>query len=74
MKNITISLAEDVHQFTRTLAAKNGKSVSAYLSNLLKSLMESELNRDSALEKFKAREPYLETVNFKFSRDEIHEK
>lgn len=74
MKNVTISLAEEVHQFARSQAAKSGRSLSAYLSSLLKSLMESELNRDNALETFKAKEPYLETANFKFSRDEIHER
>ena len=52
MKNITISLDDEVAQWTRVWAAKNDLSVSRMLSRLLKKQMREEEGYIAAMQQF----------------------
>lgn len=76
MKNITIKVAEEVAQWARVHAAKNGTSISRIVSEMLRERMEQEEGYSRAHERWQARatfeineggQPYP-------SRDEIHER
>ncbi|CAA6818164.1 MAG: Unknown protein [uncultured Thiotrichaceae bacterium] len=52
MKNITISLDDEVAQWARVWAAKNDVSVSRMLSKLLKKRMHEEEGYNAAMQQF----------------------
>jgi len=77
MRNITVSVPEDVYRAARVRAAERGKSLSALVADYLRSLSD----RDSGRTRFQARwGRLLEQVPEGFSasenisRDELHER
>lgn len=74
MKNITVSVPDDVYRAARIQAAERGSSVSALVGGYLRSLSdhESEFARLEAQQ----REVQAEIVTFRggdrLSRDEVH--
>jgi hypothetical protein len=52
MKNITISLPEDVARWIRIWAAEHDSSVSKMLGNLIKEKMESDNGYEKAMKSF----------------------
>lgn len=76
MKNITVSVPDDVYRDARIRAAERGRSVSALVTEYLRSLSEhdSEFTRLEAqqrqvqdqIDRFRARD--------RLDRDEIHER
>lgn len=76
MKNITVSLPDDVYRNARICAAERGSSVSALVGEYLRSLSqrETEFSRLEAqqrqvqdeIERFRARD--------RLDRDEIHDR
>lgn len=73
MKNVTISLEDDVARWVRVLAARNEKSVSRLVGELLKGKMQAEHGYESALRDYLSCPPTpLKTSGGYPSRDELH--
>ena len=74
MKNITVSVPDDVYRAARIRAAERGSSVSALVGEYLRSLSEAEIEFtrleaqqrqvQSGIERFRARD--------RLGRDEVH--
>lgn len=76
MKNITITLEEEVARWARVHAARMDTSVSRMLGEILKEKMEQESSYNRAMEGFFAREPRpLTNPGDRMpSRDELHDR
>ncbi len=75
MKNVTVSLPDEVCRWTRVWAAEHDTSVSAMLSSFLKEKMESERNYETAMKSFLKRTPKpIHDESGYPSRQEIHER
>ena len=76
MKNITITLPEDVAGWLRVRAAENGRSVSRWLAELLEDMRQGEDEYDLAMERYLARKPRIHrwTADTKPTRDELHDR
>lgn len=76
MKNITISLEEDVAHWARVWAAEHESSVSRMLGDMLKQRMREKEGYDAAMQEFLSVEPrQLRKKGERLpSRDEIHER
>ena len=78
MKNIIITLPEDVARWLRVKAAENERSVSKWLAELLEGMQRQEDEYEVAMERFlaRAREPRtLEWVDGrKPTREELHDR
>jgi len=74
MKNITVSVPEDVYRSARVRAAEEGSSVSALVTHYLRSLEERE-SEFARLEKLQG-QVFAEIGRFRgadrLSRDELH--
>lgn len=76
MKNITVSISEDVYRAARIRAAERGTSISALVSQYLDSLAE----RDAEFERLAAQQHHIQQQITRFSardrlnRDEIHDR
>lgn len=76
MKNITVSVADEVYRKARIRAAELGKSVSAVVAEFLNSLSESE----TEFARLEAKQMRVQTEIRRFrasdrlSRDEVHER
>lgn len=76
MKNVTITLPEDVVHWAKIWAAKNNTSMSRMLGNLLKEKMDNELQYHRAMNSFLSRGPVLlKTPGGKYpSREDLHDR
>jgi len=75
MKNVTITLEEDVAQWARVWAARNDTSVSRILGELLHERMLREEGYEAAMQQFLAVTPReLKTTGHYPTRDEIHQR
>ena len=76
VKNVTVSLPEDVALRLRVRAAENGRSVSSWLANLIGEMRRREDEYEVAMERFLARKPRkLDWSNHqKPTRDELHDR
>jgi plasmid stability protein len=76
MKNITISVPEDVHREARVRAAERGTSVSALVAEFLRSL--SEKDAEFARLEAQEREVIASIEHFRasdrLSRDELYDR
>lgn len=75
MKNITITVDEEVARWARIWAARHDTSVSRLVGRVLRTLMQQERGYDAAMAQFFERSP----VNFVHegaypSRDELHDR
>jgi hypothetical protein len=57
MKNVTVSLDDEVAQWVRVWAAKQNTSISQLLGNLLRRRMQEEQGYQAAMQQFLARTP-----------------
>jgi hypothetical protein len=57
MKNVTVTLEEEVALWVRVRAAEQNQSVSRYLGEMLRSQMAEEKTYDEAMGRFLARKP-----------------
>lgn len=76
MKNITVSVPDDVYRNARIRAAERGRSLSALVAEYLRSLSEREAELDRLCEQ---RRRIIESIDSfsaadRLSRDEIHER
>ena len=76
MKNITVTLPEDVAAWLRVRAAKNGRSVSRWLAELLEGMQRGEQEYELAMERYLARKPRnLVWTDGRFpTREELNER
>lgn len=74
MKNITITLREDVALWLKGKAAKDGLSVSSWVGKLLEGMKNREDEYEAVMERFLSRKPRkLKWVDDrKPSREELH--
>jgi plasmid stability protein len=75
VKNITITVDEEVARWARIWAARHDTSVSRLVGRVLRTLMQQERGYDAAMAQFFERSP----VNFVHegaypSRDELHDR
>ena len=76
MRNITVSLPEDVAHWLRVRAAENSRSVSKWLADLLAGMRRREDEYEVAMERFLARKPrkLQWSDDRKPTRDELHDR
>lgn len=76
MKNVTISLPDDLAHKAKVFAAEHNTSVSKYVGGLLAERLEAEQGYRSAMNKWKNRKPMvLNEAGTKYpSRDDVHER
>ena len=76
MKNITITLPEDLARWVRVRAAENERSVSKWIAELLEGTRRREDDYDMAMRQFLSVEPRkMEWVDGrKPSREELHDR
>lgn len=76
MKNVTITLADDVAKWARVRAAEQDKSLSRFLAELLASEMSRATAYEEAMRSYLSRKPYvLRKKGGKYPRrDELYER
>ena len=76
MKNVTVSLPEEVARWSRVWAAEHDTSVSQMLGRFLKEKMYSEKQYLQAMDSFLQRKPVMlkEKGESYSSRDSLHER
>lgn len=76
MKNITVTLDEKTADWVRVEAAKQGKSVSRLLGELLKKQMDDDREYFEAMRRFMAIKPmhFTWVGGRKPTREELHER
>ena len=75
MKNVTITLEEDVAKWAKVWAAKNDSSLSRMLGNELKEKMSLNLEYERAKESFMSKKPHaLRSLGEKYpSRESLYD-
>ncbi len=74
LRNITITLDEDLAQWARIEAARSDTSVSRFLANILKERMMQKDNYEAAKRRALARKPFLKTDGRYLSREQVHDR
>ena len=75
MKNVTITLDENVAEWARIWAAKNKSSVSRLVGETLKNLMQHETEYDIAMKKFLSKKPVALKTSAKYpAREELYDR
>ena len=76
MKNVTISLADDVARWARVRAAEQDKSLSRFLSDMLSAEMGRATAYEEAMRSYLSRKPYvLRRKGGKYPRrDELYDR
>jgi len=74
MRNVTVSLDEEVALWARLEAARRDTSVSRLLGDLLKERMTRESRYDQAMRSALTRPPFLATDGRYLSREQVHER
>lgn len=76
MKNITITLPEDVARWLRVKAAQNDRSVSRWLAEMLQQMQRREDHYDVAMNRYLAMKPHK--IDWpdgrKPAREELHDR
>ncbi len=76
MKNVTITLQEDVARWVRIRAAELDSSVSRLVGEMLKDKMQEEESYSAAMQQYMSRSPKpLKTPETRYpGREELHER
>ena len=75
MRNVTITLEEEVARWVRVRAAEADTSVSRWVGELLSRRMRHDAEYEEAMERFLARPPKALSGGCRYpSRDEVHER
>jgi hypothetical protein len=72
LRNVTVTLEEDVAQWARIEAARRDTSVSRLLGELLKEKMCAQDGYDKAMRRALQREPFLRSRGRYLTREESH--
>ena len=74
LRNVTVTLEENVARWARLEAARRDTSVSRLLGGILKERMVEKNGYDRAMRRALAREPFLKTDGRYLSREAAHER
>jgi hypothetical protein len=74
LRNVTVTLDEEVARWARVEAAGNEMSLSRFLGGLLKQRMLEKDNYEQAMHRALARKPFLKTDGRYLSREEAHDR
>ena len=74
LRNVTVTLEEDVARWARLEAARKDVSVSRLLGTLLRERMIQQDGYERAMKRALARKPFLNTDGKYLSRDQVHDR
>jgi hypothetical protein len=74
MKNVTITLEEEVAQWARVYAAKHNTSVSQLLGQILKEKMAHDDEYESAMNRYLSRRSTIRSKGRYPKREELHDR
>ena len=74
LKNVTVTLEEDVAQWARIEAARQDTSVSRLLGALLKERMSAQDDYKKAMRRALGRKPFLRSKGRYLTREEAHDR
>jgi hypothetical protein len=74
LRNVTVTLEEDVAQWARIEAARRDTSVSRLLGTLLKERMAAEDDYEKAMRRALSRKPFLHSNGRYLTREEVHDR
>lgn len=74
LRNVTVTLEEDVAQWARLEAARRETSVSRLLAGILRERMVEKDAYEGAMRRALARKPFLKTDGRYLSREEVHDR
>ena len=74
LRNVTVTLEEDVAAWARVEAARSDVSVSRLLGALLRERMMQQHSYERAMKRALARKPFLKTDGKYLSRNELHDR
>jgi hypothetical protein len=74
LRNVTVTLEEDVAQWARIEAARRDTSVSRLLGALLKERMTTQDVYENAMRRALGRKPFLHSDGRYLTRDEAHDR
>jgi hypothetical protein len=74
LRNITITLEEELARWARVEAARSDTSVSRYLADILKERMKQSDNYAAAKRRALARKPFLKSNGRYSTREEAHDR
>jgi hypothetical protein len=74
LRNVTVTLEEDVAQWARIEAARQDTSVSRLLGALLKERMSAQDGYENAMRRALGREPFLRSDGRYLTREEAHDR
>lgn len=74
LRNITITLEENLARWARIEAARSDTSVSRFLAEILKERMMQKDDYDAAKRRALARKPFLNTDGRYLSREQVHDR
>ena len=74
LKNVTVTMDEELARWARMEAARSDVSVSRFLAELLRERMEHDLSYRAAKRRALARASFLKTDGRYLSRDEAHRR
>lgn len=75
VKNVTVTLDEEVAQWARVWAARHGSSVSRLLGEMLRERMAEESTYDAAMQAFLQQQPTALKREGRYpARDELHDR
>jgi hypothetical protein len=74
LRNVTVTLQEDVAQWARIEAARQDTSVSRLLGALLKERMTAQDAYEKAMRRALIRKPFLHSKGRYLTREEVHDR
>ena len=74
LRNVTVTLDEEVAQWARVEAARRDTSVSRLLGELLRERMSAEGGYERAMRRALGREPFLRSKGRYLTREEAHDR
>jgi len=74
LRNVTVTLEEEVAQWARIEAARRDTSVSRLLGGLLKERMAAQDSYERAMRRALARKPFLRSDGRYLTREEAHDR
>lgn len=75
MRNVTVTLEEEVARWVRIRAAEHGKSVSRFLGEMLQKQMLEDRSYEEAMNRFLSRKPSRISESGRYpSREELHDR
>jgi hypothetical protein len=74
LRNVTVTLEEDVARWARVYAARRDRSLSRVLADILRERMAEEDKYEKAMRRALARKPFLKSNGRYPSREELHDR